>query len=89
MGVNVTRRMAVWRVLTLKTKKSMFPYFTYLVLPYPTLNLKVVKYWFVIHLVAFTLRMVRETGNSHIRTKDRSSLSRSVRGALHLSDVSW
>lgn len=89
MGVNVTRRMAVWRVLTLKTKKSIFPYFTYLVLPYPMLNLKVVKYWFVVHLVAFTLRMVRETGNSHICTKDRSSLSRSVCGALQLLDVSW
>lgn len=73
----------------------MFPYFTCLVLPHSILNLKVVKYWFVVHLVAFTLRMVRETGNNHIHTKDRRSLSRGVSciqspfRAGQLLDVSW
>lgn len=57
------RRMVIWRAFNIE-KKSMRPYFKYIVLP---LNIKP-----KINLVAFTPRMVRKPGNSHIHAEDRS-----------------
>lgn len=66
------KRMVIWRVFNIGKKNQCFLILNIL---YSPLNIKpkIVKYCYVVNLVAFTPRLVRKPGNSHIHAEDRSS----------------